>query len=95
MIRLDSIGGVGLRSRFKYGLDGASSKTKFLFLIYFFGLPALFFILYAIFYFLGEMHLGMMPSRGQMLLSLMISYRFTLALFGAILVLGISIFYGY
>ena len=82
----------GLGSRFKHALHRAQSKFKFWIGIYVIAIPTLALILYLILFFPGEVHLGLTPTRGQAIFSLLVSYRFTLALFGTLLMLGVCAF---
>jgi hypothetical protein len=77
---------IGLR--FEYALNRVASGFKFIWLVYFVVVPTLALLVYFIVFWPFEVRLGLTPTRGQMLLSLMISYRFTLALFGSFLIVG-------
>ena len=83
IIRRDSIG-----LRFNNSLDRATSKFKFVLLIYSTALLSMLFLYYILFL-PGEVRLGLTPTRGQAAFSLMVSYRFTLALFGSLLIMGV------
>lgn len=78
-----------LGRRFGDSLDRATSKLKFLGAVYLLGVPALVLVLYLVYVGPRYVHLGITPTRGQAFLSLMISYRITLALFGSLFLMGI------
>jgi hypothetical protein len=73
---------------FKYALEQGTSKFKRLSFIYLLGMPVMVFLLYLILFWPGEMRLGITPTRGQMIFSVMVSYRLTLAFFGSLVILG-------
>jgi hypothetical protein len=76
-------------TRFKYAWDKAPSKTTFVLIIYFLVVPTLSFVVYVVFFLPIDAHIGLTPTRGQFVFSLMISYRFALALFGTFVMLGV------
>jgi hypothetical protein len=74
--------------RFKYALDRAQSKFKFFVTVYFLVIPIFTFLLYVILFLPIEAQLNVVPTRAQLIFSLMMSYRFTLVLFGTMLTLS-------
>lgn len=74
--------------RFKYALERAPSKLKFVVTLYFLILPIFAFLLYVILFLPIEVKLGAAPTRAQLVFSLMVSYQFVLVIFGAMITLG-------
>ncbi|HRK57829.1 MAG TPA: hypothetical protein PLQ67_09955 [Burkholderiaceae bacterium] len=81
---------LGKRFRFGFFRPGVS-RVKLFLLIYVIGVPLLALALWAYWTFPGEPHLGLTPTRGQMIFHLMMTSRLLLAFFGAFLTVGISL----
>lgn len=56
------------------------------------GTPVFLGLLYFCFFLPVDVRLGMTPTRGQMLLTLMVSYRFWIAILGSLLIIGLQIY---
>lgn len=77
-----------IATRFKYSFDKAPSKFGYFLTVCFVAIPFLAFLLYVLFVLPIDVHLGMTPTRGQLLFSLMVSYRVPMAILGSFISLG-------
>lgn len=77
-----------IATRFKYSFDKAPSKFSYFLMVYFVIVPFFAFLLYVLFVLPIDVHLGVTPTRGQLLFSLLVSYRVAMAILGSFVLLG-------
>lgn len=80
-----------IAARFKYSFEKASSKFSYFVMVCFVIVPFFAVLLYVLFSLPIDVHLGVTPTRGQLLFSLMVSYRIAMAILGSFLSLGACI----
>lgn len=77
-----------IATRFKYSFDKAPSKFGYFVMVYLVIVPFFAFLLYVLFALPIDVHLGVTPTRGQLLFSLIVSYRVAMAILGSFVLLG-------